>query len=84
MLWDVYILFMEVFDEFGADLLVLEHLLDLPPSKFLELRTDQLLTGYFRGGLGVSRVPREVGSGIGTAAGLFGVCTQAQTNVRRG
>ena len=81
MLWDVYILFMEVFDEFGADLLVLEHLLDLPPSKFLELRTDQLLTGYFRGGC---RVPQEVGRGIGTAADLFGVCTQAQTNVRRG
>ena len=51
MLWDaVPILFMVLFDKSRGDLLVLEGLLASPLGKFLELGTDQLLTGYFWGG----------------------------------
>ena len=54
MLWDtVPILFMVLFDKSRGDLLVLEGLLASPLGKFLELGTDQLLTGYFWGGEGV-------------------------------
>ena len=60
MLWDVMILFMALFGNFSKDLVVLENLLDLPPAKFLGLGTDQLLTGYFRGGaVGSSSVLSE-------------------------
>ena len=38
-----------LFDTTHADLLALERLLALPPEKFLELSTDQLLRGYFQG-----------------------------------
>ena len=50
MLWDILILFMDLFDKLLEDLAVMERLLVLPPGKFLELGTDQLLKGYFRGG----------------------------------
>ena len=50
MLWDVPILFRDLFNKLPDDLAVMEHLLALPPGKFLELGADQLLTGYFRGG----------------------------------
>ena len=46
MLWDVPILFVTLFGKYSEDLSVLEKLLDLPPEKFLELGTDQLLTVY--------------------------------------
>ena len=51
MLWDIPILFMALFGKSMEDMNVLEKLLDSPPAKFLELGTDLLLTGYFRGGL---------------------------------
>ena len=50
MLWDVPILFSALFGRSEEDLSVLERLLDSPPAKFLELGTDMLLTGCFRGG----------------------------------
>ena len=50
MLWDVSILFMmALFDVTSMDLKTMERSLALPPAKFLELVTDHLLTGYFRG-----------------------------------
>ena len=60
MLRDVPILFMDLFDEFSLHLLILERLLDSPQTKFFELGTHQLLTGYFRG-TRMSRVPQVVG-----------------------
>ena len=51
MLWDIPILFMALFGKFMEDLNVLKKLLDSPPAQFLELGTDLLLTGYFRGGV---------------------------------
>ena len=54
MLWDVPILFMAFFGKSSKDLVVLENLLVSPPAKFPELGTDQLLTGYSRGGAGPS------------------------------
>ena len=50
MLWDVLILFLDLFDKSSEDLTVMERLLALPPGKFSEVGTDQLLTDYFRGG----------------------------------
>ena len=47
--WDIPILFMARFGDPQEDLTVLEQLLDSPPVKFLELGTDQLLMGHFRG-----------------------------------
>ena len=41
---------MAQFGDSQEDLAVLERLLGSPPSKFLELGTDQLLTDHFRGG----------------------------------
>ena len=49
MLRDVPILFRDLFDKLPDDLAVLMHLFALLPGKFLELGTDQLLTGYFQG-----------------------------------
>ena len=44
---------MDLSGKSSEDLAVIEHLLALPLGKFSELRTDQRLTGYFRGGVGV-------------------------------
>ena len=49
MLWDVPILFGDLFDTLAGNVAVMEHLLASPFAKFLELGTDQLLIGHFRG-----------------------------------
>ena len=59
MLWDVPILLMYFLGKSSEDLAVLEKLLALPPEKFLELGTDQLLTGHFRGGGSLQHFARE-------------------------
>ena len=61
MLWDILVLFVDLFGNSSKDLVVLEHPLDSPPEKFLELQTDQLLTGYFIGCVGPSSVLPENG-----------------------
>ena len=58
MLWDVPILFRDLFDKLPGDVAVMEHLLASPPGKFSELKTNQLLTGYFRG-VGVHQVETQ-------------------------
>ena len=50
MLWDVLILSRNLFDMSPGGVAVMERLLAPPPGKFLELRTDKLLTDYFQGG----------------------------------
>ena len=47
MLWDVPILFRDLFDTLAGNVAVMERLLALSHTKFLELGTNQLLTGYF-------------------------------------
>ena len=51
MLWDDPILFMALFFTTSTDVSTLERLLAFPPTKFVELCTDQLLTGFSLGGL---------------------------------
>ena len=59
MLWDVPILSMALFGKSSEDMAILEKLLDSPLAKFLELGTDQLFTGYSRGGGSLQRFSRE-------------------------
>ena len=47
MLWDVPILFRDLFDTLAGNVAVMERLLALSHTKFLDLGTNQLLTGYF-------------------------------------
>ena len=55
MLWDVRILFRDLFNTSSSNVAVMKRLLVLPPVKFLELEIDQLLMGYFWG-VGVHQV----------------------------
>ena len=75
MLWDIPILFMARFGDPQEDLAVLEQLLDLPPAKFLELGTDQLLTSHFRGGVEVVKAPQAFSWKLLTQNGTTGDST---------
>ena len=68
MFWDVLVLFRDLFHASSANVAIMERLLALPPTKFLELGTNQLLMGYFGG--------MEVRVHLGVHPGVHPVETQ--------